>query len=79
MKVKAVYNTLNMPEHFVLETLDGQKMMARRSPYRTITEADLSPAPGYQLTGKNAEPMPEYIYRFYGLEPEPRIGPVSHD
>ena len=70
MKVKAVYQAYTFPNHYVVETLDGRYMAFRITPYRNITEDDLTPMPAYRPAGNNAAIMPEYEYRKFGIEVE---------
>lgn len=48
-----------------------------RSPFREITETDLSPLPGYIAKGNNAEEAPEYLYRVYGFEKQREVSEMT--
>ncbi len=68
MKIKRLLEAPTLAMKNVIETADGRYMAFDVSPYRKLTEADLSPLPHYQAAGNNASEMPEYVLPLYGLE-----------
>lgn len=66
MKVSAVYAPAQLPCHDVIRDLDGNLMMFRISPYRKITEQDLSLCRAYRPQDEDL--VPQRICRLYGLE-----------
>ena len=68
MKVKKLYASLNTPSHFTVEMPDGRFCKFIITPFRKITEKDLSPLPGFFPKGNNGKEAKSYFYKFYGLE-----------
>ena len=68
MKIKKLYNPVSSPLHLVVETTEGEFFKFIATPYRKITEKDLTPLPGFRALGNNGKEAEEYLYRFYGLE-----------
>ncbi len=56
------------PDHFVLDVPRGGLRLALLTPYRCLTDEDLTPYEGPHPRRMRGAPMPEYLYRHYGLE-----------
>ena len=68
MKVRKLYNPPSAPMHLVIETVGGEFFKFNITPFRKITEKDLSPLPAFVPIGNNGTEAYAYMYRFYGLE-----------
>lgn len=67
MKIKKLYTSGPLVNHYVVKTVDNTFAKFRITPVRPISEADLTPVPFYRDEGSNGEEAPEYIYKLYGL------------
>lgn len=67
MKIKKLYAFGPLVNHYVVQTVDGTFAKFRITPFRTISEADLTPVPFYRAEGNNGEEAPDYLYKLYGL------------
>lgn len=68
------YTTINgawylesLPNRIVAERVDGVLFMFNITPFRRIIADDYIPYNGYHPRKCKGQPMPEYLYRFYGL------------
>ena len=68
MKIKKLYNPPSAPMHLVIETVEGKFFKFFITPFRKITEKDLSPLPGFVPKGNNSTEAFGYMYKLYGLE-----------
>ena len=69
MKVKKLYNVPNYSQtHLVVETTDGKFYSFNHTPFRKITEDDLSPLHGFIPKGNHDQEAPDFMYCIYGLE-----------
>lgn len=68
MKVKKLYDSISAPNHFVVETTEGDFFKFIAVPYRKITEKDLTPLPYFRAIGNNGKEADEWLYKTYGLE-----------
>ena len=68
MKIRKLYNPPSSPMHMVVETVEGRFLKFFITPFRKITEKDLSPLPGFVPNGNNGTEAFDYMYRFYGFE-----------
>lgn len=57
-----------LPNHIVIERESGELAMFQISPLSTKTEEDFTAYKGYHPRKMKGHPLPEYLYRFYGLE-----------
>ncbi|MCX7950159.1 MAG: DUF1778 domain-containing protein [Treponemataceae bacterium] len=67
LKVRGAWYIDQLPQHMVLELPDGTLTMVRIAPFRQITEQDFMQYKGYHPRKCKGQPLPEYMYRFYGL------------
>lgn len=56
------------PTMIVMEKVDGTLGMFYLTPFRAIKEVDIKPYNGYHPRKMKGNPLPDYLYRFYGLE-----------
>ena len=69
MKIKKLFKSLNYPYHMVVKTEDNQYKAFLMTPFREITEQDLStPIPAFIEKGNKAEEAEEYMYKCYKLQ-----------
>jgi hypothetical protein len=68
MVVNGAWYTDNYPNLIITELADSSLKMFYLTPLRKIGEADLKPYKGYHPRRMKGYPLPEYLYRFYGLE-----------
>lgn len=68
MKVKKLYASLNSLPYFIVEMPDGKFYKFIITPFRKVTEKDLSPLPYFIPRGNNGKEAKSYFYKFYGLE-----------
>lgn len=71
MTVNGVWNIDQLPSHYVVELSDGSIAKFFLTPFRAITQKDLTVYEGYHPRKMKGQPMPEYLYRFYGLKLDP--------
>lgn len=67
MTVNGVWNVEALPNNYIVELTDGTLKMFNVTPFREISDADLTPHKGWHPRKMKGRPMPEYLYRFYGL------------
>lgn len=68
MKINNAWYVDELPDHAVIETEHGQMAMFLIVPFRTLTEDDLIAYKGHNPRKMKGQPIPEYIYKFYGLK-----------
>ena len=68
MKIRNAWNIKQMPDHYIAELDNGALETFRVTPFREIKESDLTEYKGGHPRKMRGVPMPEYLYRFYGLE-----------
>ncbi|MCL6479874.1 MAG: hypothetical protein K6T65_16000 [Peptococcaceae bacterium] len=56
-----------LPQNIIIERVDGSLAMFYLTPFRGIQENDLMPYKGYHPRKYKGRPLPDYLYRFYGL------------
>jgi hypothetical protein len=71
LSVKGAWYTDSLLADFIVQTPDEVYHLAKISPFRDITEAELKPYKGYAPDQVSSYPMADYLYRFYGLELAP--------
>ena len=57
-----------LPNQIVTELEDGSLAMFFINPFRAITDKDLRPYKSYHPRKCKGQPLPDYLYRFYGLQ-----------
>lgn len=57
-----------LPTAIVVELQDGTLKHFNLTPFRHLSEVDLKPYRGYHPRKMKGQPLPNYLYRFYGLE-----------
>lgn len=70
MKIKKLFQSDILFYYMVLETTDGQYKKFFISPFRKLSEEDLTPIPHWHPSGVNGIEADPYMYKFYGLEKE---------
>lgn len=68
MKINNAWYVDTLPQHAVIEMEHGQMVMFRIIPFRSLTEDDFTAYKGHNPRKMKGQPIPEYIYKFYGLE-----------
>lgn len=66
--VNGAWYTDNYPNLIITELADNSLKMFYLTPFRKIGESDLRAYKGYHPRRMKGNPLPEYLYRFYGLE-----------
>jgi hypothetical protein len=56
-----------LPQHIIMERTDGTLGMFRMTPFRVLTPKDITDYKGYHPRKCKGQPLPEYLYRHYGL------------
>lgn len=67
MIINGAWYINQLPNQLVLELVDGSLGMFYLTPFRAIKEADIKLYKGYHPRKCKGSPLPEYLYRFYGL------------
>lgn len=67
-KVKGAWYPKGLPQHIVIEQEDGTLGMFNHTPFRKITEMYITKYVGHHLSKGESPALPDYLYRFYGLE-----------
>ena len=57
----------NLPTMLVVEMVDGDLAMFDMQMFRQVSEGELKPYKGHHPRRMKGNPLPEYLYRFYGL------------
>jgi hypothetical protein len=57
----------SLPSSIVIERADGSLGMISITPFRAITPQDIRDYKGYHPRKCKGSPLPDYLYRFYGL------------
>lgn len=65
--VNGAWYTDNYPNLIITELADNSLKMFYLTPFRKIGESDLRPYKGHHPRKMKGHPLPEYLYRFYGL------------
>lgn len=68
MLINGAWYIDQLPTEIVLELPDGTLRHVALTPFRHITDADLNPYKGYHPRKMKGQPIPTYLYTFYGLE-----------
>ena len=67
LKINGAWYLDSLPSNFVIELTDGTLKMATLSPFEDKSES-LTDYKGYHPRKCKGQPLPLYMYRFYGLE-----------
>ncbi|WP_319403191.1 plasmid mobilization protein [uncultured Anaeromusa sp.] len=73
MFVNNAWHVKQLPNEIVLELVDGRMVFAPMTPFRELNDSELHEYKGYHPRKCSAEPIPGYLYRFYGLEKNEEI------
>jgi hypothetical protein len=68
LKINGAWYINQLPEHLVLELADNRLVMVRMSPFRQLANEDFLAYNGHHPRRCKGQPLPDYLYRFYGLE-----------
>ena len=68
MKINGAWYVDALPTEIVIELQDGTLKHFNLTPFRHITDADLIDYKGYHPRKMHGQPLPDYLYGFYGLE-----------
>ncbi|NLI91019.1 MAG: hypothetical protein GX434_02085 [Peptococcaceae bacterium] len=73
LEINGAWYIDNMPENIVGELSDGTLVYFLINPYREIKQSDLHPYTGNHPRKMKGQPLPTYLYRYYGLEKNEEI------
>lgn len=68
MKINGAWYIDTMPTMIVTELESGDLKMFYLNPFKEIKESDLKDYKGYHPRKLKGQPLPTYLYKFYGLE-----------
>lgn len=68
MIVNGAWNINALPNQIIIELEDGNLVFFFITPFRDIKDEDLKPYTGYHPRKCKGNPLPDYLYPFYGLE-----------
>jgi len=68
LKINGAWYINQLPNHIVIELEDGTLTKVFMTPFRGITDKDFSDYKCYHPRKCKGQPLPDYLYRFYGLE-----------
>lgn len=71
MTVNGVWYVDAFANQCIVEKEDGSLAKFSITPFRNITESELTPYTDIHPRKRKGNPMPGYLYRFYGLELNP--------
>ena len=67
LTVNGAWYINQLPNMVVVERIDGRLGMFHLTPFRAINETDIRDYKGHHPRKCKGSPLPEYLYRFYGL------------
>ncbi len=67
MIINGAWYLNSLPNHVVAELIDGSLAKFFLTPFRGIKEIDLTPYKGDHPRKSKGQPLPDYLYKFYGL------------
>ncbi len=73
MQINGAWYLDSLPTMLVIEKPDNTLAMSNITPFRELTAEDLKTYAGYHPRKCKGQPLPQYLYRFYGLERGPEI------
>jgi len=65
--INGAWHINNLPSSIVIERIDGSLGMIKLTPFRAIKTQDVRDYKSYHPRKCKGSPLPEYLYRFYGL------------
>jgi len=68
MLINGAWYIDSLPTAIVAEMPEGKLFYFNLTPFRKISDVDLKPYNGYHPRKMKGNPLPDYLYRFYGLE-----------
>lgn len=68
MKINGAWYLDSLPNVAIIEKEDGVLAKFFIVPFRAITDNDLTPYSSYHPRKCSGQPLPNYLYKFYGLE-----------
>lgn len=68
MLINGAWHINALPDEIVAEFENGELRHFFLNPFRKITDTDLKPYKGYHPRKCKGQPLPDYLYPFYGLE-----------
>lgn len=68
IKINGAWYLESIPDYAVIELERGQLFKFNISPFRHLEEEDLKEYKGHHPKKMKGQPIPEYLYRFYGIE-----------
>lgn len=68
MIINGAWNITALPNMIVIERVDGSLGMFNLTPFRAIADKDIRTYKSYHPRKCKGQPLPSYLYRFYGLE-----------
>jgi hypothetical protein len=68
MLINGAWYINELPNDIVLELPNGALKHTELTPFRYVKETDLNPYNGYHPRKIKGQPVPDYLYPFYGLE-----------
>lgn len=68
IKINGAWYLDSLPQHIVIELEDGSLAKVFINPFRQLTENDFTVYKSYHPRKCKGQPLPDYLYRFYGLE-----------
>lgn len=68
LKVNGAWYLTALPQHIVIELEDGSLTKVFINPFRELSEKDFTVYKSYHPKKCSGQPLPAYLYRFYGLE-----------
>jgi hypothetical protein len=68
IKVNGAWYVDQLPTMIVIELEDGSLKMFYMSPLKPVRQENLKDYKGYHPRKMKGQPLPAYLYRFYGLE-----------
>ncbi len=67
MIISGAWAVESLPNHYILDVPSLGLNLAQIAPFRILTEADLAPYAGHHPRRMHGVPLPDYLYRFYGM------------
>ena len=70
LNVNGAWYLDSLPTMLVIELADNSLSMAHITPFRELKPTELKTYSGYHPRKCKGQPVPQYLYRFYGMERE---------
>lgn len=68
LKINGAWYINQLPNHLVIELEDNNLIMVLMTPFRQLSKVDFNDYKGHHPRKCKGQPLPDYLYRFYGLE-----------